>query len=265
MLYVLKISDHTSLLFYLAGDLTAALCLMFAGTLESCLQAGLIASNTGYEGLFRVVSVGIRIVDKTGNTHYASKPRSPFRGKSLSVRSGAKRWKAARCASRRCRFAAAMPFGRKDVAELMRVQAELNEIREELQDRNELLRDQYRQDAQRYRLEEQNRLYDLVQRETQSQLKAIDALAERFAAMENGSPERRKMLLRILTLATYIKRHKDMVISADRSDMLPVRMLEGALRESCSNLSLEGVEGNLYIPSCEELLPVDRAGRLRPV
>ena len=141
----------------------------------------------------------------------------------------------------------------------MRVQAELNEIREELQDRNELLRDQYRQDAQRYRLEEQNRLYDLVQRETQSQLKAIDALTERFAAMENGSPERRKMLLRILTLATYIKRHKDMVISADRSDMLPVRMLEGALRESCSNLSLEGVEGNLYIPSCEALLPVDAA------
>ena len=37
--------------------------------------------------------------------------------------------------------------------------------------------------------------------------------------------------------------------------MLPVRMLEGALRESCSNLSLEGVEGNLYTPSCEALPP----------
>lgn len=259
VLYVLKISDHTSLLFYLAGDLTAALCLMFAGTLESCLQAGLIASNTGYEGLFRVVSVGIRIVDKTGNTHYASETAQPLSREELvraergeTLESGALRIKA-------LPIRGGYAVWQEDVAELMRVQAELNEIREELQDRNELLRDQYRQDAQRYRLEEQNRLYDLVQRETQSQLKAIDALAERFAAMENGSPERRKMLLRILTLATYIKRHKDMVISADRSDMLPVRMLEGALRESCSNLSLEGVEGNLYIPPCEALLPVDAA------
>ena len=155
VLYVLKISDHTSLLFYLAGDLTAALCLMFAGTLESCLQAGLIASNTGYEGLFRVVSVGIRIVDKTGNTHYASETAQPLSREELvraergeTLESGALRIKA-------LPIRGGYAVWQEDVAELMRVQAELNEIREELQDRNELLRDQYRQDAQRYRLEEQ--------------------------------------------------------------------------------------------------------------
>ena len=126
VLYVLNINDHTSLLYYLAGDLTAALCLMFAGTLES--------------GALRI--------------------------KAAPIRGGYAVWQ-------------------EDVSDLMRVQAELNEIREELQDRNELLCDQYRQGAQRYRLEEQNRLYDLVQRETQSQLRAIDALASDLSRPEN--------------------------------------------------------------------------------
>lgn len=117
---------------------------------------------------------------------------------------------------------------------MLQVREKLESTKEELQDRNELLRDQYQQDAQRYRLEEQNRLYDLVQRETQKQLREIDALRERLT-VPITEEEKRQTLLRILVLATYIKRHKDMVIAADRSQTLPLHALEGALRESCSN------------------------------
>ena len=70
---------------------------------------------------------------------------------------------------------------------------------------------------------------------------------------------RRELLLRILVLATYVKRRKDMIISADRSRVLSVGRLSSALRESCSNLSISGIAGNLYLLEMEAVLPIDAA------
>ena len=51
----------------IGGDITAAQCLMFTGILESCIQCGLIQTNTGYEELFMVSRLGAQITDQ-GNT-----------------------------------------------------------------------------------------------------------------------------------------------------------------------------------------------------
>lgn len=72
ILYAAFIEDHTSLLYYLAGDMTVANCLLFAGLIESCLQTGLIPTNTGYDALFQVSSVGMQIIDGEGRVCYAS-------------------------------------------------------------------------------------------------------------------------------------------------------------------------------------------------
>ena len=258
-LYIVYIEDHTSLLYYLAGDMTVAFCLLFAGLLESCLQTGLIPTNTGYEALFQASSVGMRITDGEGAVRYASDAAGPLSEEDLRRVEAA----GSLLEGTTLRKARAIPGGyilwEEDVSELTRVKEELEAAREELRDRNDILRDQYRKDAQRYKLEEQNRLYDLVQQETQRQLRQIDALALRLRETEEGSPERRALLLRILVLATYVKRRKDMTISADRSRSLPVSRLGSALRESCGNLSLEGIDGNLYLPETEEELPVAAA------
>lgn len=243
----------------LAGDIAAAQCLMYAGILESCLQTGLIPTNTGYEELFRAVTVGMQITDRDYCVCYASDAAKLLtKEEMVQAEKGG-------CLRDETTLLKSYPIGgghtiwQEDISNLLQVKAELNSAREELKDRNEILREQYRKDAQRYRLEEQNRLYDLVQRETQKQLKEIDTLSERFAKTEQGSAEQKNILMRILVLAAYIKRHKDMVISSDRSRTIPVNLLEGALRESCSNLSLDGISGNLYIPHTEALLPVQAA------
>lgn len=258
VLYAVYINDHSSLLYLLAGDLTVTLCVLFAGTLESCLAAGLIPTNTGYEELFKVVSVGMSIVDSENTVRFssnASRELSPeriaeviSRGqvtdgsvvlKSNPINGGHSIWQ-------------------EDISELLRVRKELEAARLELNERNDLLRDQYREDAQRYRLDEQNRLYDLVQRETQKQLCEIDALAAEFERAAPESDERKSLLLRIVVIATYIKRHKDMVISSDRNKELPVNLLEDALRESCGNLPLVGIEGNIWLPFIDAMLPVSK-------
>ena len=255
VVYALRISDKSSLLYLLAGDLTVSLCVLFAGTLESCIVAGLIPANTGYGELFRVVSVGIQIIDSENNVRYSSlQAKKLTSGQIENVKRGP--LTDGDTIFKSCPISGGWSVWQEDVSALTRVRAELESTRAELAERNELLRDQYRKDAHRYRLEEQNRLYDLVQRETQKQLCEIDALASEFEKTPKDSDERRALLLRISVIATYIKRRKDMVISSDRNKELPVNLLSAALRESVGNLPLGGIRGNLLLPGYGAIVPV---------
>ena len=259
VLYAIYIEDHGSLLYYIAGDMTVTNCLLFAGLLESCLQAGLIPTNTGYDALFRVSSVGMRITDTDYNICYASDTALPVSVEEMRGTEDGERLLNGTTLLRSHVIHGGYIVWEEDVSELLRVKDELEAIREELQERNDVLRDQYRQDARRYRLEEQNRLYDLVQRETQPQLREINELASKLCEISGDTPQRRKLLLRIIVLATYVKRRRDMTISADRSRVLPVGRLGGALQESCSSLSLGGIPGNLYLPETEAVIPIETA------
>ena len=259
VLYAIYIEDHGSLLYYIAGDMTVTNCLLFAGLLESCLQAGLIPTNTGYDALFRVLSVGMRITDTDYNICYASDTALPVSVEEMRGTEDGERLLNGTTLLRSHVIHGGYIVWEEDVSELLRVKDELEAIREELQERNDILRDQYRQDARRYRLEEQNRLYDLVQRETQPQLREINELASKLCEISGDTPQRRKLLLRIIVLATYVKRRRDMTISADRSRVLPVGRLGGALQESCSSLSLGGIPGNLYLPETEAVIPIETA------
>lgn len=259
VLYALYIDDRSSWLFYIAGDVTVALCLLFSGTLESCLKAGLIPTNTDYDELFRTSSVGMQITDENYTVRYSSDAAFPLSREELAEAESGEYLINSETLVKAYPINGGHTVWQENVSELVKVRSELESTKEELQDRNDLLRDQYKQDAQRYRLEEQNRLYDLVQRETQKQLREIDSLSEKFDKATPDSKERKDLLLRILVLATYIKRHKDMVISADRNESLPLGLLGGALRESCSNLSLIGVGGNVYIPENGVMLSTEAA------
>ena len=56
----------------IGGDITAVQCLMFTAVFESCIQCGLIQTNTGYDTLFEVGTFGAQIVDTENRTHYAA-------------------------------------------------------------------------------------------------------------------------------------------------------------------------------------------------
>ncbi len=70
---------------------------------------------------------------------------------------------------------AAMPCGRKDVSALRDIKENSELLADELADRNEMLRYEYKREAKRRKVEEQNRLYDLLRSVTQTQ---IDRIAE---------------------------------------------------------------------------------------
>lgn len=241
---------------YWFGDMPVTQSLLFVAVLEACLRCGLIASNTNYDALFKSVYAGMIITDKDYHIRFISDravplPESVLRkteqgsfryGDTLllqasTIRGGHTVW---------C----------QDLAELLAVKKELESTREELQDRNAILRDQYQRDAKRYKMEEQNRLLDLVQQETQKQLRQIDRLTDCYRQAVQDGADTKPILFQILVLATYVKRHKDMVLLAERISFMPMHALYAALQESCSNLELGGIACNLYLPECKDTLSV---------
>lgn len=56
----------------IGGGLTAVQCLMFTAILESCIQCGLIQTNTGYDSLFEAGTFKAQIADNYYNIRYSS-------------------------------------------------------------------------------------------------------------------------------------------------------------------------------------------------
>ena len=62
----------------IAGDLTAAQCLMFTDIFESCIRCGLIRVNTGYGTLFEAGTLGAQITDNDYTVRYTSANARPI-------------------------------------------------------------------------------------------------------------------------------------------------------------------------------------------
>ena len=54
------------------------LCTLTVGVWESCIQTGLLPSNTKYEGFFDASQLGAQIVDENGAVYYNSKLSEPI-------------------------------------------------------------------------------------------------------------------------------------------------------------------------------------------
>ena len=146
----------------------------------------------------------------------------------------------------------------EDVSELMAVQERLAAVQEELEDRNEIVRAEYAQERQRLQVEEQNRLYDLLQQETQSRLDLAWDLAARYEAARG--PERERLLGKIVVIGSYIKRKKDLTLSREASPLMDRSRLARALEESLRSAGLLGIRGGAYV---EEGEPVPAAVLIR--
>ena len=255
--YALGFVAEGTLLHAAAGDLTAVCCLLIAAIFESCIRCGMICSNTGYDQLFQATTAKMQITDEQWRIRYHSADSNlppetlakaacgAFRLdrntllKSSPIRGGHVAWQ-------------------EDISALVCLKEELEAVQEELQERNQELRIQYERDAARCKLEEENRLYDLLQSQTQKQLREIKDLTANLRGMDKSTQEARRMLCRIVVLATYIKRRKDMALLTEKNQVLPVDRLADALRESEENLALWCAKANFYKQTDAVTLPADR-------
>lgn len=247
--YVVLYAADVPIVRRIGWDMAVSECLLFTACLESCVLCGLIPSNTRYYDFFHAIQdISMQITDDDYNVYYSSEKSEPVACECL---------KAAETES------VMLPMGRllrnipirgghavwtEDISALLRIRNKLEERQEELSERQALLQLEYEKEKNHRTVTEQNRLYDLLQNKTQSQLDRIEQLAVdyRHTASEG---EQRRILSYIVILGTFVKRRKDFVLLSEASQGISVQHLREAFAESFHSLSFLSVRGSCLIDS----------------
>lgn len=235
------------------SDFAVFCCLMFLCFFESCIRCGLIQSNSRYSDLFSAsVDTAVQIVDNEYNVRYRagsaetlpkdimkSAEKKPIiienekRLQNMPINGGHAIWT-------------------EDISELINLRETLEDRQDELKERNALLRYEYEKEKEHRIIEEQNRLYDLLQSKTQAQFDSINLLVREYGEADNN--QKKIILARIAVLGSYIKRSKDFILSADATPIMPQSKLESALAESFRALKFLNIQGSFLVDTEREFL-----------
>lgn len=240
----------------IGGDLTAVQCLMFTAILESCIQCGLIQTNTGYDSLFEAGIFKAQITDTDYNIRYtsANSPqlsenvmRSAENGvvsldkntvlKSNPIEGGHVLWL-------------------EDISDIAALLKELEENKETIAESNLLEQENYRTKLKINTLQEKNRLYDLLQDQTAHQIDLLDRLFTQYNT-ETNYEKRRSLLAKIAVIGAYIKRRGNLMFIGEKSATTDTAELSLCLEESFANLELMGVECAIDIPGNNKIDTTD--------
>ena len=242
---------------FLFGDLAAFQGVMYLLTFEFCIFCSFIRSNTRYADLFAASrGTSAEIADGNFNVKYASENIMPI-SKELMKKAVQSPVETADGLT-----VHTMPIGggyavwTEDVSALLEAREELKSLAEELSERNEILLYEYKREAKRRKLDEQNRLYDLLQSVTQTQIDRIAVLTKEYRKVSKTDPGKARLFLsEIAVLCSYIKRRKHLTLLADRDYRVSITELERAFTESLQTLKLLQVRSTLYVEPGLSMIP----------
>ena len=248
----------------LFGDVTAFQSLMYMLCFEACIACGYIHSNSRYADLFASsVGTSAQITDMSFNVQYAAMDTKPISREKMmhAIQSPVTLADGLNLHT--------MPIGggyavwTEDVSALLEARENFEGLAEELAERNEILRYEYKREARRRRVEEQNRLYDLLRCTTQAQINRISTLTKEYQKINKTEPTRAKTLLaEIAVLCSYIKRRKHLTLLADRDCSVAIAELVGAFTESLQALKLLNVRTTFFADSRLSVLPGKSAAEI---
>lgn len=230
------------------GDITAVYCVLIALIFESCIQCGLIQSNTGYGELFKVNKLGAQITDCENNVCLTSS-----NARQLSKE------------QRKCAETHTIVFDKNTLVKSQKIHfghvlwqvdiKKLNETTEQIEEncRNLAERKRIRQENLETQkkiltLREKNRANDLLHRETARQIDFIDRMLSRYDT-ETDDNKRRKLLAGAAVLGAYIKRYGNLLLVSQRTKTADIRDLSRCFDDSFVNLELLGVNCLHTMPS----------------
>lgn len=232
----------------IGGDITAAQCLMFTGILESCIQCGLIQTNTGYEELFMVSRLGAQITDQGNIVCLAS---SNAGGLTDEQRMSAKTHpvladKTTLIKSKPIRFGHVL--WQEDVSELTEAIEQIEENCRDLSERNRIRQENLETKKKILSLQEKNRAADVLNRETAGQISMIEHLLTQYDT-ENDAQKREKILAGAAVLGAYIKRYGNLLLVSHREETADIRDLSRCFEDSFVNLELLDVKCLCTLPA----------------
>lgn len=206
-------------------------CLTFAALWESCLQVGLLPTNSHYRYFFSESTIAAQIVDRQGHPVYRAKNAPTLSPDQLEA---AARKPVILDPDTRLQ-SAPIQDGRvywvEDISKINRIQEKLAEINGQLSEENELIQAENSVKRQRAQIEEKNRLMDAMTGLVQPQLQQINQLLEVGGAQN---------LKHVCLLGAYVKRRVNLALICEKKAAVPVEELMHCIRESLTYLTQYG-------------------------
>ena len=243
----------------IAGDLTAICCLCIAAIFQGCILCGLISTNSRYFELFQSTgNLDAEITDETFQRYYYT-GNFPELSKDMRecVIAGSSMQENGTLI-RHIPVKGGHLFWTEDISALLDQYQDIQEQQEELTERNQLLQMTYQKEAARRKLEEQNRLLNMIQDQTYRQYELLSMYMKKIE--QTDSREECDILLsKIVVVGTYLKRRKNLVLTrySSQGDSLTMADLKQSLAESCENLKLCKIRAAYFVQDKEKLLHAD--------
>lgn len=256
ILYAIIYASGAEWMQVIGGDITAALCLMFVCIFESCIYCGLIQTNTGYEELFEVCTMGAQITDRNYRVRYTSANAMEL---SEAVMREAEKGDVVvdkKTLIQNRPIQGGHILWQEDIEYIIMLLERMEENRKTIEESNCLEQENYQTKAKINMLREKNRLYDKLQTQTAGQIGLLNELLSRYE-VEEDLVKSRRLLAKISVIGTYIKRYGNLIFIGERAEISDVAELGACLEESFSSLKLMGIECALTAPAGERIYVQD--------
>lgn len=240
----------------IGGDITAVQCLMFAGILESCIQCGLIQTNSGYGELFEVRTIGSQIVDNNYNIRYSSSNAPKLTQEIMRAAENGAVKLDKNTLLKSSRIDGGRVLWQEDITDITAVMERLEENKKTISESNDIEQKNYKTKVRINAVREKNRLYDLLQKKTSHQIELLDGLMTQYES-ESNPKIRRSLLAKSAVIGAYIKRRGNLMFISEKSEVTDTAELSACLDESFANLELMGVDCAIDIPDKNRIYTVD--------
>lgn len=222
------------------GDMTAVFCLMYAATLEIFIKCGFLRANAHYAMLFHASTVAAQITDADYRVLLSSDAAQNIGADILQqteispvlLENGIRL------------SGAPIKIGHvvwtEDISPLLRVLDELEDMKEELEETNQIEEEEQALKKHEAHILEQDRLYNILQRDTAHQLSMMDDMILRVETAESETVKKR-LLYQMLVIGSYLKRRSNLAFLSEKSSLLDAHELDLCIGESQSALDACGI------------------------
>lgn len=238
-------------------ELTAKLYFLEAMSWESCIILGMVPVNTQYGQVFRKSTVGMQILDKSGEAVLSSEYARPisdeelyvlFRDKCFCDDSGQE--------IRIHSIKSGYLVYQKDISGILSIIEELHEKEELLTHERTMLSREIAARSEKAKVELRNNIYDGLSSDIMVYLQQMDELLDKLTP-DNSI----RTFTQLCLMGTYIKRRSNLKLIYEQSGSLDMEDLRFSLEEFCSCFRQVGIRSSLrWVPilqlSPQEILSV---------
>lgn len=235
--------NHVFLQFF---ELTVMYCITTVAFWESCIRIGLITSNSNYGKFFKYSAFNTNIVDKQGKIFYATGEENIIDVKTFEqLKENGMFSPDSKSRLYISEITGGYVIWQERFDYLLSLIDKLKIVNDKIENELLFIQSQMNIDEKRIKLKEKNRLYNIINRETDEQRCKIKENLEYISQYGDDWSKWQEINI----CATYIKRYSNLVFLNEYSNGISSEDMRIAIKESLNNLKRMGINEGLKIDS----------------